>query len=79
MVICAQSADSWWMKASLLMEFGEFLYNHKCSKAEGRQLVQWAVDILLQDSEQVNETGNIITQVCMHQKLDNTSLAKSKN
>lgn len=69
MFFCAQSTDSWWLKVTLLLEFGEFLYNHNCSKAKGWQVVQWAVDILLQESEQADEEGTrccSVTQVFMH-------------
>lgn len=69
------------MKANLLLELGEFLYNHNCSKVEGRQLVQWAVDILLQEHEHVNEAGTLrycVTHVFMHQELNNSSSARSK-
>ncbi|XP_075891746.1 cilia- and flagella-associated protein 46 isoform X3 [Nelusetta ayraudi] len=54
-VTLLEGADSWWMKVRFMLEFGEVLYNHNYSKAEGRQLVQWAVDVLLQEHEQVDE------------------------
>lgn len=53
----AQSADSWQMKVSRLLEFAEVLYNHNYPVAEARQLVQWAVDILLQESERADQAG----------------------
>lgn len=45
--ICEQTPDTQLQKASLLLEFGEWLYCHNFPKADGKQQVLWAVDILL--------------------------------
>uniref|UniRef100_UPI0037E7646D cilia- and flagella-associated protein 46 n=1 Tax=Semicossyphus pulcher TaxID=241346 RepID=UPI0037E7646D len=42
------SAETWWQKVGLLLEFGEWLYCHNFPKADAQLHVQWAVDILLQ-------------------------------
>lgn len=79
MVICAQGADSWWMKVRFMLEFGEVLYNHNYSKAEGRQLVQWAVDVLLQEHEQVDEAGKTCLGVIVTQGTRNWTIPVKQN
>lgn len=44
---CGQSGESRWLKISLLLEFGEWLYCHNFPRADGQHQVEWAVDILL--------------------------------
>ncbi|XP_072246405.1 cilia- and flagella-associated protein 46 [Leuresthes tenuis] len=42
------SAETRWQKVSLLLEFAEWLYCNNFPKADARNQVQWAIDILLQ-------------------------------
>ncbi|XP_027134224.1 cilia- and flagella-associated protein 46 isoform X3 [Larimichthys crocea] len=41
------SEETWWQEVVLLLEFGEWLYTNNFPKADARQQVQQAVDILL--------------------------------
>lgn len=55
---CKQSEESQWLKANVLLEFGEWLYQHNLSKDDGQQQVHLAINILLQtESDTTGEAG----------------------
>ncbi|KAM7385133.1 hypothetical protein PAMP_001229 [Pampus punctatissimus] len=65
------SAETRWQKASLLLEFGEWLYCHNFPKADAQQQVQWAIDILLhletkqtEGPEDESKTRNTSSEKC---------------
>lgn len=46
-VISEQSAETKWQKVSILLSFGQWLYNHNFPKEDAKLQVQWVIDILL--------------------------------
>lgn len=57
---CEQSGETRWLKISLLLEFGEWLYCHNFPRADGQHQVEWAVDLLLHmETKQADGAGRL--------------------
>ncbi|XP_039478106.1 cilia- and flagella-associated protein 46 isoform X2 [Oreochromis aureus] len=46
-IVSLRSAETKWQKVSILLSFGQWLYNHNFPKEDAKPQVQWVIDILL--------------------------------
>ncbi|XP_026046614.1 cilia- and flagella-associated protein 46 isoform X3 [Astatotilapia calliptera] len=46
-IVSLTSAETKWQKVSILLSFGQWLYNHNFPKEDAKLQVQWVIDILL--------------------------------